>query len=134
MNSQPHILVISKDPALMYTRKLVLGTYFAVTTAGTVSEAVNLLGGRDFDLVVFCETLTGYERSELGRLAENKLPRPTVLTLLRRGAEHQEAIVGEPMMCTRGPLELLKKCADTLGVVLSLHQRGQRPHPILQQF
>jgi len=133
MKHQPHILIVCTDPALMQVRKLVLGTYFQVKTAGRVSEAAEILSGDGIDLVVLCETLSDRDRSELMRIAADMQSRALKLSLLRPESDHQEALVEQPMAITRGPLQLLKECADTLGVILTPAQRGRVGGPLSGQ-
>jgi len=128
MKGQKHILLVCTDPALMQVRKLVLGTYFDVRTAGRISEAADILSRDDIDLIVLCEMLSDSERSDLAHVAEEKRPAALLLSLLRPGADHQEAVIERPLAFTRGPLQLLKECADTLGVILSQNHRST-PNP-----
>jgi hypothetical protein len=129
MKPPPHILLVCSDPALMQVRKLVLGTYFDVRTAGRVSEAAEILSGQDVELMVLCETLSNDDRSRLVRLVEEAHSRVLLLSLLRPEANHQEAVLEQPLAVTRGPLQLLKECADTLGVILSQNHRIHTPRP-----
>jgi hypothetical protein len=128
MKLHKNILVVSKDPLLLQARKLVLGTYFEVATAGRLSEAAAVLANQSFDLVVLCDTLSHYEREELGRLASTSASPPALLCLLGRDLKGADGLVGQPLLCTRGPLELLKACADTLGVTLTLGSHGRPAH------
>jgi len=130
MTRQPHILLVCTDPALTQVRKLVLGTYFEVRTAGRVSEAADILSGDDIDLMVLCETLSNRDRTELIHIATETRSRALKLSLLRPEADHQEALVEQPITFTRAPLQLLKECADTLGVVLSPTQRTRTSGPL----
>jgi hypothetical protein len=130
MNRQPHVLLVCTNPALMQARKVVLGTYFDVRTAARVSDAAHILSEGDIDLIVLCETLSDSERSELALIAGEMRSRALKLALRRPEADHQEAVVEQPVAFTREPLQLLKECADTLGVILSPNQRTPADGPL----
>jgi hypothetical protein len=132
MNRQPHVLLVCTNPALMQARKVVLGTYFEVRTAARVSDAADILSGGEMDLMVLCETLSDFERSEMARIAGEMRSRALQLSLLQPEADHQEAVVDRPGTLTRGPLQLLKQCADTLGVILSSQHRTRADGPLSQ--
>lgn len=115
MNGHSQILVVSRDRMLLQTRKLILGTYFEVESAGRMSEAGSILSKHDFDLIVLCDTLTNDERRQIAEMVRDQKPTPTLLSLLGPGLHGDRPAVGRELTCSEGPLQLLKECANVLG-------------------
>lgn len=115
MDGHSQILVVSRDRTLLQTRKLILGTYFEVESAGRMSEAGSILSKQDFDLIVLCDTLSNEERKQIAEMVQNQHPKPTLLSLLGPGNKGDKPVVGRELACIGGPLQLLKECANVLG-------------------
>jgi DNA-binding response OmpR family regulator len=123
MNTHSHILVVSRDQMLLQTRRLILGTYFDVEAAGRMSEAGSIISKNDFDLIVLCDTLTDAECQQIAEMVRNRNPQPTLLSLLGPGTKGHDRVVGRPLSLPGGPLQLLKECANVLGLELPSKQR-----------
>lgn len=115
LHDHSQILVVSRDRMLLQTRKLILGTYFEVESAGRMSEAGSILSQRDFDLIVLCDTLSNDERQQIANMVSDQKPKPTLLSLIGPGLHGEKPAVGREVACVGGPLQLLKECADVLG-------------------
>ncbi|HWE84377.1 MAG TPA: hypothetical protein VG267_05500 [Terracidiphilus sp.] len=114
MNAHSQILLVSRDRMLLQTRKLILGTYFEVASAGRLSEVGSILSQQAFDLIVLCDTLSNDERRQIADMVRNQTPKPTLLSLLGPGNMSDRPAVGRELSCD-GPFQLLKDCADVLG-------------------
>ena len=113
MIAHSQILLIGRDQMLLQTRRLILGTYFEVETAGRPSEAGALLSRVDFDLIIFCDTLTDGECEQIAEMVRDREPHPMLILLLSPGCgRHTE--VGRKLALPGGPLQLLRECADLL--------------------
>lgn len=123
MSTHSQILVVSRDRMLLQTRKLILGTYFEVEAAGRISEAGSILSRRDFDLIVLCDTLSEYERQQIASMVRDLKPQPTLLSLLGPGTRGHDRSVGRELDQGGGPLQLLRECANLLGIDLHNRQR-----------
>lgn len=108
---------------LLQTRKLILGTYFEVESAGRMSEAGSMLSRHSFDVIVLCDTLSNDERRQIAEMVRDRRPRPTLLSLLGPGNQGVRPTVGRELSCC-GPLELLRECADVLR--FDLHTGNKR--------
>lgn len=124
MSTHSQILVISRDQMLLQTRKLILGTYFDVKSAGRMSEAGSFLTQNDFDLIVLCDTLSDTECQQIAAMVEGHRPKPTLLSILGPGTGNHERVIGRKINLKGGPLQLLRECADLLGVDLHGKQRA----------
>ncbi|MGA7258341.1 MAG: hypothetical protein WCF17_18630 [Terracidiphilus sp.] len=76
MNDHAQILIVSRDRMPLQTRKLILGTYFEVESAGRMSEAGSILSQRAFDLIVLCDTLSNDERRQIADMVPASVPSP----------------------------------------------------------
>jgi hypothetical protein len=128
MNEHSQILLVGRDQMLLQTRRLILGTYFEVEAAGRPSEAGSILSKRDFDLIVFCDTLTDGECEQIADMVRNQVPHPTLLALLGPGCKRGTE-VGRKLALPGGPLQLLRECADVLHVDLRANSR-QKVYPV----
>ncbi len=61
MHTGAHVLVVSHDPMLLETRRLILGTFFHAQGASRIDEAKPLIAQREFDLIVICQTFSDSE-------------------------------------------------------------------------
>jgi DNA-binding response OmpR family regulator len=123
MNHHSQILVVGRDQMLLQTHRLILGTYFEVEAAGRISEAGSILSKHDFDLIVLCDTLTDAECQQVAEMVQAQKPKPTLLSLLGPGTKNHERHVGRSLALKGGPLQLLRECADVLGLDLNNKQR-----------
>jgi hypothetical protein len=114
MHDHAQILVVSRDQLLLQTRRLILGTYFQVESAGRISEAGSILSKHDFDIVVLCDTLSESDCRQIMEMVRNQKPEPTVLSLLGPGNRHSGSSVASKVV-DGAPLQLLKECAEVLG-------------------
>jgi len=111
---------------LLQARRLILGTYFDVESAGRMSEAGSILSKHDFDLIVLCDTLSDQECRQIASMVSDQKPQPTLLSLLGPGTRDHDPPVGRKVALRGGPLQLLQECADALG--FDLHDK-QRAYP-----
>jgi len=116
MNLQ--VLVVSRDQMLLDTRKLLLGTFFNVKSAGRIREAEALISSENFDLIVLCYTLSEEECTQVIDLTANQRPRPRILILTAAGTRPMQQFSAQVSMTEAGPYPLLKKCAEILDVDL----------------
>lgn len=115
MDLNTSILIVSRDPSLLQTRRLILGAYFQVEAAVRLSEAGALLSHRDFELIVLCDTIPDFECLQIADLVRDRHPRPTLLTLMAQGRKRRFSESGRWLTCGHSPIELLKACAQVLG-------------------
>lgn len=119
MNNSARVLIVSRDQMLLQTRKLILGAFFEVETAGRVPEAESIMAARSVDLLVLCYSLADDEFAKVVELARRQDPQPKILTLTsasnhnsnRAGAERE-------LMIENGPYALLKRTSEMLGFQL----------------
>jgi hypothetical protein len=114
MNSHSQILVVGHDQMLLQSRRLILGTYFQVESAGRISEAGSILSKCDFDLIILCDTLSDTECLQVADMVETQTPHPILLELFGPGISHDRHI-GRRFSTCGGPLQLLKECAGVLN-------------------
>jgi DNA-binding NtrC family response regulator len=124
VKSEARILVVGRDEMLLQTRKLILGTYFQVQTAGRVSHAVGIMQAQAFDLVVLCYSLTDEESGKIIAMVEKMQPRPQVLAMSALGRAAAGAGAYAELKADDGPFALAKKTAEMLGVELKGAGRG----------
>lgn len=116
MEMNAKILVVSRDRMLLQTRQLILGAYFQVEAAVRLSEVGTLLAKHDFDIIVLCDTLSDTECLRIADLARGKDPRPALLSVVPPGKRRSPAVEGRRLTCGGGPFQLLKECAETIGL------------------
>ena len=116
----PHVLVVSRDPVLLQTRRLILGTFFEVHGAERVSEAEALLSTQAIDLVILCYTLSPAERRAVMELVAGRKWRPALLLVTRVGRVVEQPDPGMAIMTEAGPYYLLKKAAEILGMDINM--------------
>jgi len=125
MNNGAHVLVVSRDQALLQTRTLILGTFFQAESAGRVAEAEAAMAQQDFELVVLCYTLSDGECQRVIEVSERRNPRPRILTL--SNSRDQKMTLGDDdCSIDKGPYELFKKIGELLGQPLKLSGKGSR--------
>jgi DNA-binding response OmpR family regulator len=128
MNHHSQILVVGRDQMLLQTHRLILGAYFDVEAAGRISEAGSIQTKHDFDLIVLCDTLTDAECQQVAEMVQAQKPKPTLLSLLGPGTKNHERHVGRNLALEGGPLQLLRECADVLGLDLNNKQQRVAAH------
>jgi hypothetical protein len=120
MNNGAHVLVVGRDPMLLQTRKLILGSIVDVEAAGRVPEAEAMMANRRFDLIVLCYSLADDEYTKMVGLAHRQKPRPKILTLLSAVNPNDRGGADQELMVENGPYALMKKSAE----ILDLHLKG----------
>lgn len=123
MQPAVHVLVVSRDPMLLQTRKLILGTYFQVEAAGRLTEAERIIAKNSFDLVVLCYSLTRDECQRIVSLVNRQALRPKILLLSVLGALPLDIRADQEMRSEDGPYALLKKSAEMLAFELKIRGR-----------
>lgn len=118
MNVGPHVLVVSRDPMLLQTRQLILGTFFRVEGAGRMQEVQALMAKRKFDLIVLCHSLTDGECQRVNDLVSLQTNRPQILMLRATGMDLVRPGGDQELGAESGPYGLLKKAAEMLNVDL----------------
>ena len=109
---------------LLRTRKMILGAFFAVQSAGRFNEARALLTSSSFDLIVLCHSLTYDECERLAMMAHEKVPRSLVLAMSPSSRGNPRPWADKQLGVDAGPYGLLKKCAEMLGFVLKSKARA----------
>jgi CheY-like chemotaxis protein len=115
MIGKPELLCVGHDPILNRTRRLILERCFEVKVAHGLTEAVALLSGQRFDLVLLCYTLTDEECRAAVEFIHSLSSPMKILALahardgLLLGTEDEEFVSG-------GPAELLNKAAAMAGI------------------
>lgn len=126
MSSTSHVLVVGRDPMLLHTRKLILGTYFQVSTAGRASEAEAICAKKTFDLVVLCYSLSSDECQRIAGLVRRQEPRPKILVLSASEPSLVDCVADQQLPSKVGTYALLKKSAEMLAFELKI--RGRISH------
>lgn len=122
MHSPEKILLISWDPRLSLTRRLILGAFFEVTTVARAVEAKLLLDRHHFDLIIVCSTISANEFEKIVGILHAS---PQRIKLMRLGVE-ANVLEGLDCVCIEhedGPLCLLRASAQLLG--FELRGRGR---------
>ena len=116
MDGQKRILLVSRDPMVLQTRKLMLGAYFDVSAAGRVLEAKIILAERPFDLIVLCYTLTDDDCQKILDASRLHCSDAKILMLtVTGGAASPSAMDSYLLPAEQGPFVLVKKSAELLG-------------------
>jgi DNA-binding response OmpR family regulator len=114
------VQVVSHDPMLLQTRRLILGAFFHAEGASRVREAGAHMSCRRYDLIILCYTLSESEQGQVMNLAAAQKHRPRILILTPAGSPPAESRSADAMMTEAGPYYLLKKSAEMLGVDIRL--------------
>lgn len=115
-----HVLLVSRDQAVLQTRQLILGAFFQAYCATRISEAEALISRYSFDLIVLCYTLAESERRAVMSLVADLKRPPRILLLTPVGTLPEDAVPGQATMTEAGPYYLLMKSAEMLGVDLRM--------------
>lgn len=123
MTPAANVLVISRDPMLLQTRKLILGTYFEVKAAGRIVEAEAMMGKQVFDLIVLCYSLSDDECRRIANMVRLQNPRPKILVLSGSETSSRNSVADQQLPTKEGSYALLKKSAEMLAFELKIHGR-----------
>lgn len=115
MSGKPELLCVGRDTMLNRTRRLVLGRCFEVELAFTQAEAIALLMGRRFDLVLLCYSLSEEECRGL-IVAVHGLSSPPRILLLAEGDGRLLLGPRDEEFTSGGPADLLRKAAAMAGI------------------
>jgi len=115
MNAKPNLLCVSRDAVLNRTRRLILERCFEVKLAHTEAEAVALLSGQSFDLVLLCYSLSDGECRGIVEMVHS-LPTPMRILLLAEGRDRVLLGPRDEVFAAGGPAELLRQAASMAGV------------------
>lgn len=116
MNAE--VLVFSRDPLLLETRRLILEAFFHVRGAGNIEDAEALLAMHHFDLIILCSTLSKQEGDRVFELVECQKVRPQILILCGPGCDPPQYAADHALMTDSGPYQFLKRSGEMLGVDL----------------
>ncbi len=114
------VLVFSRDPLLLETRRLILEAFFQARGAGSIEDAETLLALHNFDLIILCSTLTEQECDRVFELAEYQKRRPRILIMGTLGCDRPRYAADHMFMTESGPYQLLKRSMEILGVDLKV--------------
>lgn len=112
---KPEILCVGHDQVLNRTRRMILQKCFEVKIAVTLSEAMALLCGQRFDLVLLCYTLADEECRTLIACVHN-LPTPVRILALAQGRDRLLLGQQDEEFLSGGPADLLRKAASMAGL------------------
>jgi DNA-binding NtrC family response regulator len=116
MNHGAQVLVVGRDQMLLQTRKLILGAFFQVETAGRVPEAEGMMAGRAFDLVVLCYSLADDEFLKVIDLAQRQIPTPKILIMISAMVNRPDRSgCDQELASEEGPYAFLRKISEMLG-------------------
>ena len=121
MAIRPRILLVGDEITLLQSREMVLGTHFDVNSSARLSEAFGLVLKQVFDLIVVFPEIESW--SEFAEFISRKSPKPTLIAVTRKGCDSPrwaDAVI--PL--GSGPFELLKLCAEKLGITLRSKSHG----------
>jgi len=116
MGRQKRILLVSRDVRVLQTRKLMLGAYFDVYAAVRAGEAARFLAERRFDLIVLCYSLTKDDLQRILAAAETRSSSARILMVSQNGRSSGEITNAIEISLHEGPLALLKRYAELLGL------------------
>ncbi|HEY2857740.1 MAG TPA: hypothetical protein VGJ21_04940 [Terracidiphilus sp.] len=127
MRTDSKILIVSWNPLLEQTRRLILGTYFETDSAGRISEVGRRLRESSFALIVLCDTISDSECIEIADLARLYSESAELILLESPERERPEHIKGLRVPSLQGPMFLLKICAEVLGSEVALKYPSDTP-------
>jgi hypothetical protein len=82
MFPHPRLLLIGDDPLLLQTRRMILGTRFAVEVSARPSEACQFLRTHAFDMIIVFTPADNW--GQLVELALSEIPAPKFLAVTTR--------------------------------------------------
>jgi hypothetical protein len=115
MSGKPELLCVGRDTMLNRTRRLILGRCFEVKVAYTQAEAIALLMGQRFDLVLLCYSLSEEECRALIEAVHGQSSPPKIL-LLAEGDCRPLLGPRDEEFTSGGPADLLRKAAAMAGI------------------
>jgi hypothetical protein len=112
------VLVFSRDPILLETRRSILEAFFHPRGAGNIQDAEAEHAMHHFDLIILFSTLSEQECERVFELAEYQKPRRQILIMGIQGYDSPRYAADHIPMTESGPDQLLKRSAEILGVGL----------------
>jgi hypothetical protein len=125
-NSRARVCMASWDQALLQSRTMMLGAYFLVQPAGRFPECVRIVRNNPYDLLVLCHTLDDYQQETLATIARETYA-PVEVLALEIGPSVDRPYADHVYEVTRGPWQLVMKCAQIVGLRI---RSKVRPLPI----
>jgi hypothetical protein len=118
---RPRLLLVANDLPLLYSRKMVLGTRFAVHISARTSEALYLLRESRFDLVVILQPNETWRR--FAGFVTQEIPSPKILVVT---GDADESMEWPDALLADGPglYELLKTCMEMFGMLSKTKSHG----------
>jgi CheY-like chemotaxis protein len=128
MSTKPLLLLVGHDSVLNRTRSLILQNVFTVRVAQHLSEAVSLMSGQRFDLVLLCYSLSEPDAQAVVTLV-HELSAGTRILALAQVHERLRLLVPDEEFLLGAPEELLRKAASMIGIQLprESHPRPEQP-------
>lgn len=114
MNGKPQLLCVGRDAVLNRTRRLILEKCFEVRLAHSEEEAVALLAGRSFALVLLCYSLMDDECRAIVEVVHG-LAAPAKILFLGEGLDRNLLGPQDEEFVFGGPADLVKKAASMAG-------------------
>jgi len=121
MAIRPRILLVGDEVTLLQSREMVLGTHFDVNSSARLSEAFGLVLKQVFDLIVVFPEIESW--SEFAEFISRKRPKPTMVAVTRNGGDSPNW-ADAAVALGSAPFELLKVCAEKLGITLKSKSHG----------
>jgi len=121
MAIRPRILLVGDEITLLHSREMVLGTQFDVKISPRLSEALSLVLKETFDLIVVFPEIESWR--EFAEFISRKSPKPTMVVITRNGGDSPNW-ADAAVALGSGPFELLKVCAEKLGITLKSKSHG----------
>jgi hypothetical protein len=115
MSDKPQILCVGHDVLLNRTRRLILERCLDVKVAHTVPEALALLSGQVFSLVLLCYSLADDECRAMVDFI-HRLSSPIRILTLAEGRDRLPLGSQDEEFGLGGPAELLRKAAAMAGI------------------
>jgi hypothetical protein len=117
---------------LLQTRRWILEAYFHVDAATRLSEAATMIENHNYDLVLFCYSITPDECRIISELVRKRSPQTRILSLKMELDDCLEAYFDAQILVREGPYALLKKVAGMLGSGISnkITSKSERQIPM----
>ena len=127
MPERNKIIVIGADESLVRSRAMVLRSRNYETTVGLELDALDLLQGGDYDLLLTCSSMSVERASELIRDAKRQAPKMCVVRLINPDEVHRigEKVADEVVETDYHPMTWVK-AVDRL-----LNSSGHPDRPVL---
>ena len=109
------VLCLGKDRNLLNSRTLLLDKLFQTTAVMSVSEMEGLASaGREFELVVFCHTLSSDECLSASAMTRQRWPQAKILGLTSINSACEPPVTDANVAGQEGPAALLKRATGLL--------------------